>query len=272
MVWNPQQYLAFEDHRLRPALELLTRIPLETASNVADLGCGTGHVTRMMQARWPNAKVLGLDSSPEMLEKAREVESKVDWREQDMNDWQPTQKLDVIYSNSTLHWMGGHRSLFPRLMSYLDPGGYLAVQMPGNFTAPTHTLVHEAARCGPWHEKLKPLLRPPPVMELAEYYAVLAPHSDSVDIWETTYMQTLEGDNPVAEWTKGTWLKPFLDALEEPERSRFEAEYRRLILVAYPPGPAGKTLLPFRRIFVVARAPLRDRYGKTARRPSPPAR
>jgi trans-aconitate 2-methyltransferase len=179
----------------------------------------------MMQARWPNAKVLGLDSSPEMLEKAREVESKVEWQEQDIK-------------------------------SYLDPGGYLAVQMPGNFTAPTHTLVYEAARCGPWHEKLKPLLRPPPVMELAEYHAVLAPHSDSVDIWETTYMQTLEGDNPVAEWTKGTWLKPFLDALEEPERSRFEAEYRRLILVAYPPGPAGKTLLPFRRIFVVARAPL----------------
>ncbi len=255
MVWNPQEYLAFEDHRLRPALDLLARIPLEHASNVVDLGCGTGRVTRMMQERWPNAKVIGLDSSPEMLKEARAVVSKVEWREQKIDDWRPTSRLDVIYSNATLHWLSDHEALYPRLMGYLEPGGYLAAQMPGNFTAPTHTLVYAAARSGPWVKKLEPLFRPPPVMELADYYAVLAPHSEYLDIWETTYLQELHGDNPVAEWTRGTWLKPFLDVLHEPERSRFEAEYRRLILETYPPGAMGQTLLPFRRIFIVARAP-----------------
>ncbi len=146
------------------------------------------------------------------------------------------------------------KPLFPRLMGHLKPGGHLAVQMPGNFTAPTHTLVYEAARSGPWRETLERLIKPPPVMEPADYYWVLDPYSEQLDIWETTYLQVLEGENPVAEWTKGSWLKPFLDALKEPEKGQFEAEYRRRILEVYPPGPNGKTLLPFRRIFIVAKA------------------
>lgn len=255
MAWNPQQYLTFEDHRLRPALDLLGGIPLEVPKTVVDLGCGTGNVTRIIQERWPSAKVVGLDSSTEMLGKAREADSKIQWQQKAIDDWQPKQKLDVIYSNASLHWLGGHETLFPRLMSYLRLGGYLAVQMPGNFSAPTHTLVYETARSGPWKERLEPLIKPPPVMDPTDYYRILVPYSEQLDIWETTYIQALEGENPVAEWTKGTWLKPFLDALEEPEKAQFEAQYRRRILQAYPPGLNGKTLLPFRRIFVVAKSP-----------------
>jgi trans-aconitate 2-methyltransferase len=139
-------------------------------------------------------------------------------------------------------------------MGYLKPSGHLAVQMPANFTAPTHTLVYEVARSGPWRDTLEPLVRSTPVMESTDYYWVLTPHSEQLDIWETTYLQALEGDNPVAEWIKGSWLKPFLDALGEPEKDRFEAEYRRRILEAYPKGANAKTLLPFRRIFIVAKA------------------
>lgn len=255
MAWNPQQYLTFEDHRLRPALDLLGGIPLEVPKTVVDLGCGTGNVTRIIQERWPSAKVVGLDSSTEMLRKAREADSKIEWQQKAIDDWQPKQKPDVIYSNASLHWLGGHETLFPRLMSYLKLGGYLAVQMPGNFSAPTHTLVYETARSGPWKERLEPLIKPPPVMDPTDYYRILVPYSEQLDIWETTYIQALEGENPVAEWTKGTWLKPFLDALEEPEKAQFEAQYRRRILQAYPPGLNGKTLLPFRRIFVVAKSP-----------------
>lgn len=255
MAWNPQQYLTFEDHRLRPALDLLGGIPLEMPKTVVDLGCGTGNVTRIIQERWPSAKVVGLDSSTEMLGKAREADSKIQWQQKAIDDWQPKQKLDVIYSNASLHWLGGHETLFPRLMSYLRLGGYLAVQMPGNFSAPTHTLVYETVRSGPWKERLEPLIKPPPVMDPTDYYRILVPYSEQLDIWETTYIQALEGENPVAEWTKGTWLKPFLDALEEPEKAQFEAQYRRRILQAYPPGLNGKTLLPFRRIFVVAKSP-----------------
>lgn len=252
--WNPQQYLTFEGHRLRPAIDLLSRVPLQAPTDIVDLGCGTGNITRIIHERWPHARVVGIDSSAAMLTKARQADIVVEWQEQDLGDWRPQQRFDLIYSNAALHWLPDHEKLFPRLMGYLKPGGHFAVQMPGNFTAPTHTLVYEAARSGPWRDTLEPLIKPPPVMELADYYWVLAPHSEQLDIWETTYIQLLEGENPVAEWTKGSWLKPFLDALREPEKGQLEAEYRRRILEAYPAGANGKTLLPFRRIFIVAKA------------------
>lgn len=255
MGWNPQQYLTFEGHRLRPALDLLAHIPSDTPTRVVDLGCGTGNVTRILEQRWPGATVVGVDSSDEMLKKAREVESHIEWRQADLNHWRPQQRFDVIYSNAALHWLPDHPTLFPRLLSFVAPGGYLAVQMPGNFTAPTHTLVYEAARSGPWRDKLESRIKAPPVREPVDYHRLLAPYSEQLDVWETTYIQELTGENPVAEWTKGSWLKPFLDALEEPHRSEFEAVYRRLILQAYPQGPDGKTLLPFRRLFMVAKAP-----------------
>jgi trans-aconitate 2-methyltransferase len=255
MVWNPQQYLTFEGHRLRPALDLLARIPGETPARIVDLGCGTGNVTRILQQRWPAATVVGVDSSEEMLIKARELQSSIEWRQTDLNDWRPQQRFDVIYSNAALHWLPNHEALFPRLLSFLNPGGYLAVQMPGNFTAPTHMLVYEAARAGSWKDTLEPLIKPPPVQEPVAYHRILAPYSEQLDVWETTYVQELSGENPVAEWTKGSWLKPFLDALQEPQRSEFEAVYRCMILKTYPRGADGKTLLPFRRIFLVAKAP-----------------
>lgn len=250
--WNPQQYLTFEGHRLRPAMDLLARIPLHAPADIVDLGCGTGNVTRILHERWPQAKLVGVDSSAAMLSQARQMAIAVEWQEHDIRDWRPQERFDLIYSNAALHWLPDHETLFPNLMGYLKPGGCLAVQMPGNFTAPTHMLVYEVARAGPWRAKLEPLIKPPPVMEPADYYWALTSHAEQLDVWETTYTQLLEGDNPVAEWTKGSWLKPFLDALEEPQRGRFEAEYRHRILEAYPAGADGKTLLPFRRIFIVA--------------------
>ena len=144
--------------------------------------------------------------------------------------------------------------VFPSLLSVLAPEGVLAVQMPRNFLAPSHTSIVDAARSGPWRAKLEPLLRPVPVNEPAFYYDLLAPRAAALDIWETEYLQVLEGEHPVKEWTKGTWLKPLLDALEEPERSGFEGAYAELVARAYPRRPDGRTLLPFRRLFMVARA------------------
>ncbi len=252
MTWDPNQYMAFENHRLRPALDLLGRVPLASPKAVVDLGCGTGNVTAIMKDRWPQAKITGVDSSKEMLDKAKAEHEGIVWQRKDVARWNPRTKYDVIYSNATLHWLPDHEKLFPSLMKRLKPGGYLAVQIPGNFNAPTHTLMHDAARAGSWHEHLKPVLKGSPVLDPADYYRILAPHADRLDVWETTYMQRLTGENPVAEWTKGTWLKPLLDALEEPDKSAFEAEYRKRILEAYPPETDGSTLLPFRRIFIVA--------------------
>jgi trans-aconitate 2-methyltransferase len=254
VAWDPAQYLKFADHRLRPAIDLLSRIEAPDPGEVYDLGAGAGNVTRLLKARWPTARITGVDSSLEMLAKAAAAAPEIAWRHADLATWRPEQPADVIYSNAALHWLGDHDRMFRSLIEALAPGGTLAVQMPRNFLAPSHTSMADAARRGPWRSKLEPLLRPVPVSEPAFYYDALATRAASLDIWETEYLQVLEGEHPVKEWTKGTWLKPLLDALEEPERSGFEAAYAELVARAYPRRADGRTLLPFRRLFIVARA------------------
>jgi trans-aconitate 2-methyltransferase len=255
MAWDPAQYLKFADHRLRPAIELLNRIDMEAPAEVYDLGAGAGNATRLLKARWPLARITGVDASEAMLARATAEAPEIVWQRADLATWRPPRPADVIYSNAALHWLPDHDRLFPALLSALAPGGVLAVQMPRNFSAPSHTAIAEAARSGPWRPKIEPLLRPPPVAEPAFYFDLLAPRAAPLDIWETEYLQVLEGDHPVKEWTKGTWLRPLLDALDEPERSRFEACYAELVGHAYPRSPDGRTLFPFRRLFIVAKAP-----------------
>ena len=258
MAWDPAQYLKFAGPRLRPALDLLQRIAVEAPKVVYDLGAGAGNVTRLIAARWPAAQIIGVDSSAEMLARAAAenpgLAPGIEWQQADLADWRPSLPADVIYSNAALHWLDNHDRLMAELLSGLKPGGVLAVQMPRNFGAKSHTSITETALDGPWRKVLEPLLRPSPVAEPAVYYDLLAPRAAALDIWETEYLQVLDGANPVKEWTKGTWLSPLLAALDEPERSRFEAEYGERVARAYKPRRDGKTLFPFRRMFVIATA------------------
>ncbi|MBI2467250.1 MAG: methyltransferase domain-containing protein, partial [Candidatus Rokubacteria bacterium] len=163
MPWDPAQYLKFAGHRLRPAVDLLSRIDVATPAEVYDLGAGAGNVTRLLRERWPNARITGVDESQEMLAKAAAGAPEIVWQRADLATWRPPRPADVIYSNAALHWLGDHDRLFPGLLSALAPGGVLAVQMPRNFSAPSHTAIAEAVRGGPWRTRLEPLLRPAPV-------------------------------------------------------------------------------------------------------------
>lgn len=249
MSWDPAQYLKYGGERLRPALDLLARVGAADPAVVYDLGCGTGALARLMAERWPNAAVNGVDSSPEMLSRA--PEGAVTWQRADLNDWAPAGPADVIYSNAALHWLDDHAALFGRLLGGLRAGGVLAVQMPRNHGAPSHTCMAEAADAGPWRDAVRAALRPSPVSAPAFYYDVLAPLSASLDIWESEYIHVLDGDDPVVEWTKGTALRPLLDAAGD-QADGFLAAYTDLIRAAYPKQPDGKTLFPFRRLFLVA--------------------
>lgn len=252
MTWDTSQYLKFEDHRLRPAIDLLGRIAAPSPDRVVDLGCGAGNVTALLAARWPEAEILGLDPSPEMLDRARADHPSLAFAVADAASWTAETPVDVLYSNAALHWLGDHRTLFPRLFEQVAPGGWLAVQMPRNFTAPSHTSVAAAAADGPWKTTIEPMLSDPPTHEPGFYVDLLSPLAGTLDVWETEYIQILNGENPVAEWTKGTWLRPFLAALEGEERDGFEAAYRTHVRAAYPPMPDGRTVFPFRRLFLVA--------------------
>lgn len=238
---------------MRPAVDLLQRVPLTHPARVVDLGCGTGNVTALLRQAWPQARVTGVDASPAMLERARASDGEVEWLQAEIGAFTPTEPVDVLFSNAALHWLPDHATLFPRLLGQVAPGGVLAVQMPRNFGEPSHTSIEAVARAGPWRDRLLPLIRPEPCKAPAYYWDLLAPRAKALDVWETVYQQALTGDNPVADFVKGSWLKPFLDALDPAERTAFEDAYRARVADAYRARPDGTTLFPFRRLFIVAR-------------------
>jgi trans-aconitate 2-methyltransferase len=259
-AWDPTQYLKFAGERMRPALDLLARIPVEAPARVVDLGCGAGNLAPLLTQRWPRAQLLGVDSSPQMLAKARADFPQAEFVEADVATWRPAQPVDVLYSNAALHWLDGHDSLLPSLLATVAPGGWMAVQMPRNFAAPSHLCVIETIEQGSWRARLEPHLRRRPVGSPQDYWRLLAGRAAELEIWEIEYLQALKGENPVAEFVKGSWLKQFLDRLEEPDRSRFEADYRARVRAAYPAEANGSTLFPFRRLFILAQAG-RERTG-----------
>ena len=268
MSWDPAQYLKFGNQRLRPALDLLAQVPLEAPASVVDLGCGAGNVTRALAARWPHARVTGVDSSADMLEKARVALPGVQWVASGMDVWKPETPVDLIYSNAALHWLPHHQGLLERLLGFLAPGGVLAVQMPRNWGAPSHTSIDAALdglglspveRAGIDAAKLNT-----PVSEPAQYYDWLQPQAETIDMWETLYTHVLSGDNAVAEWVKGTALIPVMNGLkalgdkglggifkENGLHQRFWADYCARTNAAYPRRADGTTLLQFRRLFFV---------------------
>lgn len=256
--WDTGQYLKFADERMRPALELLGRIPCEAPGVVYDLGCGSGDVTRLLAERWPEARVYGIDHSKEMLEKAAAEPGRVAWVERDISGWSPGEPAGVIYSNAALHWVEEHEALFPRLAGFLEPGGCLAVQMPLSWEAPSHRLMRETlANGGPGgralgDESLRQAMGRAWVLPTQAYYELLAGRARQVDIWESEYLHILEGEEAVLEWVKGTGLRPILNGLGGAERELFLAEYTRRLRGAYPVRANGRTLYPFRRLFIVA--------------------
>jgi trans-aconitate 2-methyltransferase len=254
MSWHPERYLAFDDHRTRPAADLLARVPLLAPERVVDLGCGPGNSTALLAERWPGAAVIGVDSAATMLEKARASSIRADWLEADIADWTPEAPVDLLFSNAALHWLPDHQALLPRLLWQLRPGGVLAIQMPRNFQAASHVTLHQLAAQEPWAARLEGALQADPVASPAWYHDLLAPHAAALDIWQTEYLQVLDGEDPVLRWTESTALRPVLQVLDEEEAAAFKNAYGARLREAYPRRPDGTTLYPFLRLFIVATA------------------
>lgn len=252
MRWDPDRYLAFSAPRREPAVDLLRRVPLEAPRLIYDLGCGPGSVTALLCERWPAARVIGIDNSPDMLAQAPARCPRAEWREGDIAAWRPDAPPDLIYSNAALQWLDDHRRLFPRLIAALAPGGVLAVQMPYNSDSPSQRLIAETVESGPWAARLRRRLRPWPMLSPPAYYDLLRASGAEPVIWQTEYLHVLDGDQPVLAWTKGTALRPVLEALDPEERAAFEADYARRLAAAYPPRADGRTLFPFNRLFIIA--------------------
>lgn len=254
--WDPATYLRFADERARPFVDLLSRVGHASPRVVVDLGCGEGALTASLARRWPAARVRGVDSSPEMLAAAA-VHARPDrltFEQGDVREWRPGEPVDVLLSNAVLHWVPGHAALLTRWAGQLAPGGELAIQVPGNFRAPTHALLTELCRSPRWSARLAGMgPQPDAVLEPTGYLDVLTAAGLETDVWETTYLHVLRGADPVLGWVRGTVLRPVLEALDADEVEDLTKAYAAALLAAYPPRPDGTTLLPFRRIFAVGR-------------------
>jgi trans-aconitate 2-methyltransferase len=271
-MWDSGLYLRFGGERARPFFDLLARVGAELPGYVVDMGCGPGNLTALLAERWPSATVCGVDSSPQMIEAARQLAPAVALRScaspgsgsavtshapglsfmlDDIRHWEPQCLPDVIISNAVLQWVPGHRELLVRWADQLADGGWLAFQVPGNFDQPSHVILREMAVSARWHPLLRDAELNRQSADPADYAELLAQAGCEVDAWETTYVHILQGPDPVLEWYQGTGLRPVLAALDADQAADFLAEYGARVREAYPPRPFG-TIFPFRRVFAVA--------------------
>ncbi|HEY4004214.1 MAG TPA: trans-aconitate 2-methyltransferase [Pseudonocardia sp.] len=250
MSWDPAAYLTFDDHRSRPFHDLLARVGHTDPRRVVDLGCGPGHLTGLLRRRWPAAAIDALDSSPEMVADA--LGRGVPARQADVRDWHPGPVDDVVVCNAVLQWVPGHQELLARWMGELPPGGWFAMQVPGNFAAPSHVLVRELLTEPAWRGRVQ-VRDELAVATPAEYAEPVAGTGAEVDAWESSYLHRLTGKDAVLKWITGTALRPVEAALGEADWARFQTELAPRLREAYPPRPDGTTWFPFRRLFLVAR-------------------
>jgi trans-aconitate 2-methyltransferase len=260
-MWDAGQYLRFGGERARPFFDLVAQVGAVSPGYVADLGCGPGNLTAALAERWPDATVVGVDSSPEMIETARastvqatagqaNAGGNLSFALGDVWDWRPERPLDVLTCNAVLQWVPGHDELLLRWADLLAPGGWLAFQLPGNFDHPSHAIVREMAQSPRWRGPLDGAELNRQAGDPADYVALLARPGFAVNAWETSYLHILTGENPVLEWTRGTTLRPVLAALDEEQAAAFVNEYGQRLREEYAPHSFG-TIFPFRRVFTV---------------------
>jgi trans-aconitate 2-methyltransferase len=251
--WNPALYMRFEDERTRAARDLLAQVPPSSQSLIYDLGCGPGNSAELLLQRYPEAQVFGIDTSDAMLAHARIRAPQARFLKQDIAQWEPSGTPNLIFANSALHFLPDHFTLFPRLVSFLEKGGCLAVQMPNNVREASHALMRMLAAEGPWTQRLVPVAKTRPVIaSFSDYYEWLRPVSAHIVMWQTTYLHPLDGPQGIADWFAGSSLQPFLEPLDGKERDQFLTRYRQELADAYPRQSDGTVLLQYPRLFIVA--------------------
>ena len=253
-MWNPDLYLKFADERTRPARDLAAAIPQSAPARILDLGCGPGNSTQVLRERWPGARITGLDSSPEMIAKARATYPDGDWRVADLAglDEPP---CDLLFANAVLQWLPDHDTLLPRLLARVAPGGHLAAQMPTNPRTPLRRAIVDAARHPRFSGRLTGAGGGLTFLDAPFYQDLLAPLAANLDLWVTTYYHLLASHQGIVDWFSSTALRPFLERLPDPaDQDFFKAEVRTACERAYPLTADGRVLMPFERLFLVARA------------------
>lgn len=244
--WDPNLYLEFDAQRTQPSIDLVSRIALDQPAAIVDLGCGPGNSTAVLARRWPHARIVGVDHSAEMLERARAEHPGLCWVLEDIARWTPAAPCDLVFTNAALQWVPGHRDLLPRLLAFLRPGGALAMQIPYHLHSRVHRIIEEtAARFGCLHSVFE-------ILTPGEYYDILASRARRLDLWTTDYIHIVESPAAIVRWMQGTGLRPYLEPLDEAARAAFLAAFEQSVAERYPAQQDGRVLFPFPRLFDIA--------------------
>ena len=254
-TWNPEEYLRFEEDRTRPSRDLAARVCAERVNTIMDLGCGPGNSTAVLAEHWPDAAITGLDSSIEMLDRARSTYPQHKWVQGDISQWaDAAESYDLVFSNTALHWLGDHATLYPKLLRRVVTGGTLAIQTPCHLDEPFHGILCDLQSSHAWRPRLPPGgVRARFGHDSGFYYDILAPVAASINIWETKYTSVMPGVESIIDWLNGTALRPFFDVLpDEADRRRFVSDLENALRPEYKPRADGNVLFAFRRLFLVA--------------------
>jgi len=255
--WNVKIYGQFLDLRTRPARDLLSVIPNSFQPKVVyDLGCGPGNSTILLKNRWPHAKIIGLDSSLDMLEEAKKSYSDIEFIQEDIANFSPAEKVDCLFANASLQWLDHHEILIPKFLQSLNQDGVLGIQMPNNFHSPLHQATVKILQShNHWRLYLKKLrygILIKQLYKLSWYYDLLTKSgAHSLQIWETEYFQEMASYQEIFDWVKGTGLRPVLSAMDAETQNEFSRAYVEMVAKEYPLQVNHKILLPFRRIFMI---------------------
>lgn len=252
--WNPDLYLKFNKERIQPTIDLVSRIDMERPAHIIDIGCGPGNSTHILGQRWPDSRLLGIDNSEAMIEKARHDYPDLNWQLLDAGRDRIPGRYDLVFSNATIQWIPDHPGLFRKLKAILSDQGVLAIQLPLFFEMPLGISIANISRIKRWSrltDRVNDLFT---IHKPSEYYDMLSPLFDSIELWVTDYVHIMVSHHAILEMIRSTGLRPYLDRLEtEDDRNDFEAMVLADITRDYPLQQNGKALFPFKRLFFLAR-------------------
>ncbi len=255
--WDASTYSQFLGPRTRPARDLLAVVSKNLSPRVIyDLGCGPGNSTILLKDRWPEAKVIGVDSSDSMLEQARKEYPDMEFIQGDIAEFKTDGGADLIFANASLQWVANHNQVIPRLINDLNPQGILAIQMPNNFHMPAHQTTIKLLQNNPsWRPLLKHLIYGElnqPLYDLRRYHNLLTGSGlMELQLWETEYFQEMPDHQAIFDWSKGTGMRPALTRMGETDQGIFTKAYIEQLTHVFPLQANGKVLFPFRRLFML---------------------
>jgi trans-aconitate methyltransferase len=203
---------------------IIAELPLEGNESILDLGSGDGSLTERLAARVPKGSVVGIDSSPAMIDSARQYESSnLQFQLQDINEMQLEGHFDIIYSNATLHWIQDHHRVLHQCYEALNENGFFRWNFGSAGNCPR---LYESIQNSMDNPRFKRFFTkeswPWFLYSIDEYREFLAPYAfRDLQLWEDRIEYVFHDAAALISWVEMPCLIPFLKLLPKKEQQPF---------------------------------------------------